>query len=60
MHKYRNKKLPNSFSDIFTDASNTDLAHYNRHSDYNYDTMPAAKKTFLSRFGNGQTLIITY
>ena len=42
MHKYRHKKLPTSFSDMFKDATNTN----NRHSDYNYDTLPATKKIF--------------
>ena len=45
MHKYRNKKLPLSFLDIFSDASNTNLTHYNRHTDYNYDTLPATRKS---------------
>lgn len=49
MHKYRNKKLPSSFIDIFIDASNTNQTHYNRHSDYNYDTVPAIKK-YLEKF----------
>ena len=49
MHKYRNKKLPISFSHIFTDASDAGGAHYNRHSDYNYDTVPATKK-YLEKF----------
>ena len=42
MHKYRNKKLPASFSEIFKDGS-TDLIQ-NRHNDYNYDTLPAVRK----------------
>ena len=45
MHQYRNKKLPTSFLDIFSDASNTNLTHYNRHTDYNYDTLPATRKS---------------
>ena len=45
MHKYRHKKLPTSFSDMFKDATNTN----NRHSDYNYDTLPATKK-YLENF----------
>ena len=44
MHKYRNKKLPISFSHIFTDASDAGGTNFNRHSDYNYDTVPATKK----------------
>ena len=44
MHQYRNKKLPTSFLNIFSDASNTNLTHYNRHTDYNYDTQPAIRK----------------
>ena len=49
MHKYRNINLPKSFLDIFTDASNTNLSHYNRHIDYNYDTQPANKR-YLENF----------
>ena len=49
MHKYRNQKLPITFSDMFVDASNTDSTHYNRHTDYNYDTQPATKK-YLENF----------
>ena len=49
MHKYRNKKLPISFSHIFTDALDAGGTHYNRHSDYNYDTVPATKK-YLEKF----------
>ena len=43
MHKYRNRKLPNSFTGLFKDASDTGLTH-NRHTDYNYDTLPATKR----------------
>ena len=43
MHKYRNRKLPMSFTGLFKDASDTGLAQ-NRHTDYNYDTLPTAKK----------------
>ena len=43
MHKYRNKKLPTSFSGIFQDASFNGLTQ-NRHNDYNYNPMPATKK----------------
>ena len=43
MHKYRNKKLPVSFVGIFKDASDTQGTQ-NRHNDYNYDTLPAAKR----------------
>ena len=49
MHKYRNKKLPISFSHIFTDASDAGGTNFNRHSDYNYDTVPATKK-YLEKF----------
>ena len=43
MHKYRNRKLPMSFTGLFKDASDTGLTH-NRHTDYNYDTLPASKR----------------
>ena len=48
MHKYRNRKLPTSFSGIFKDVSDT-KGTQNRHNDYNYDTQPAIKK-YLEKF----------
>ena len=48
MHKYRNRKLPTSFSGIFKDVSET-KGTQNRHNDYNYDTQPAIKK-YLEKF----------
>ena len=48
MHKYRNKKLPVSFVGIFKDASDTQGTQ-NRQNDYNYDTLPAAKR-YLENF----------
>ena len=48
MHKYRNRKLPISFTGLFTDASDTGFTQ-NRHTDYNYDTLPATKK-YLEKF----------
>ena len=38
MHKYRNRKLPMSFTGLFKDASEIGLTH-NRHTDYNYDRL---------------------
>ena len=46
--KYRNNKLPTSFSGIFKDVSDT-KGTQNRHNDYNYDTQPAIKK-YLEKF----------
>ena len=43
MHQYRNKKLPISFSDIYTDIINCDNLQ-SRHNDYNYVINPAIKK----------------
>ena len=43
MHQYRNKKLPISFSNIFTDIINCDNLQ-SRHNDYNYVINPAIKK----------------
>ena len=43
MHKYRHKKLPTSFSGIFTDTTMTDSMQ-SRHNDYNYENSPAIKK----------------
>ena len=43
MHKYRNEKLPISFSGIFTDITSTDELQ-TRHNDYNYINEPAIKR----------------
>ena len=43
MNQYRNRKLPESFHDKFTDISNTDTLQ-TRHNDYNYQNIPAVKK----------------
>ena len=43
MHQYRNNKLPESFSNIFTDIISTDELQ-TRHNDYNYVNKPALKK----------------
>ena len=43
MHKYRNNKLPASFSGIFLDTTTTDMMQ-SRHNDYNYQKLPAIKK----------------
>ena len=48
MHQYRNNKLPVSFSDIFTDITNTD-ERQTRHNDYNYNNKPAIK-SYLESF----------
>ena len=48
MHQYRNNKLPVSFSDIFTDITNTD-ERQTRHNDYNYTNKPATK-SYLESF----------
>ena len=48
MHQYRNKKLPISFSDTFTDITNTD-ERQTRHNDYNYINKPALK-SYLEKF----------
>ena len=48
MHQYRNNKLPVSFSDIFTDITNTD-ERQSRHNDYNYVKKPAIK-SYLESF----------
>ena len=47
MNQYRNKKLPESFDNKFTDISNTDMLQ-TRHNDYNYQNIPAVKKTLES------------
>ena len=44
MHKYRNNKLPNSFSNIFTDVINTEEMQ-TRDNDYNYQIIPAIKRS---------------
>ena len=44
MNQYRNKKLPESFSNIFTDITSTDDTQ-TRHNDYNYLNKPALKRT---------------
>ena len=43
MHQYKNKKLPISFSDIFTDITCSDELQ-TRHNDYNFVNKPAKKK----------------
>ena len=48
MHKYRNRKLPKSFTGQFKDDADTGLTQ-NRHTDYNYDTLPATKR-YLEKF----------
>ena len=44
MHQYKNKKLPVSFSNMFTDITNADELQ-TRHNDYNYIINPAIKKS---------------
>ena len=44
MHKYRNEKLPASFSGIFTDITDSGELQ-TRHNDYNYQNKPAIKRT---------------
>ena len=48
MHKYRNNKLPASFSGIFLDTTTTDMMQ-SRHNDYNYQKLPAIKKILESK-----------
>ena len=43
MHQYRISKLPNSFTNIFSDISNTDELQ-TRDNDYNYINKPAIKR----------------
>ena len=43
MNFYRNKKLPESFNNKFTDITCTDQLQ-TRHNDYNYQNIPAIKK----------------
>ena len=47
MHQYRNSKLPNSFTNIFSDISNTDELQ-TRDNDYNYINKPAIKRNLES------------
>ena len=54
MHQYKNNKLPESFSDIFTDISNTDDLQ-TRHNDYNFVNKPAIK-SYLESFPYKQIL----
>ena len=44
MHQYKNKKLPVSFSNLFTDITNADELQ-TRHNDYNYIINPAIRKS---------------
>ena len=43
MHKYKNEKLPPSFSGIFTDITESDELQ-TRHNDYNVINLPAIKR----------------
>ena len=47
MHQYKHKKLPVSFSDLFTDIICAD-EFQTRHNDYNYVIYPAKKKSLES------------
>ena len=47
MHRYKNKKLPPSFSGIFTDIVSTDELQ-TRHNDYNINNEPAIKRSLES------------
>ena len=47
MNQYRNKKLPESFSNIFTDITSTEDTQ-TRHNDYNFLNKPAIKRTLES------------
>ena len=47
MNNYRNKKLPESFNNKFTDITCTDQLQ-TRHNDYNYQNIPALKKVLES------------
>ena len=59
MHKYRNKKLPDTFLNLFTEISCTDETQ-TRHNDYNYMNKAALKrnlenfplKTMISTWNN--------
>ena len=48
MHQYRNNKLPITFSNIFTEISETD-DFQTRHNHYNYICKPSCKK-YLENF----------
>ena len=54
VHQYRNNKLPISFSDKFTDITDTDELQ-TRQNDYNYVNIPATKK-YLENFPYKQML----
>ena len=47
MNQYRNKQLPESFMNIFTDIVSTDDLQ-TRHNDYNYQNKPAVKHSLES------------
>ena len=47
MNQYRNNKLPESFTNKFTDITCTDQLQ-TRHNDYNYLNIPAIKKSLES------------
>ena len=47
MHQYKNKKLLKSFSDIYTDITNTDELQ-TRHNDYNFVINPVVKRNLVS------------
>ena len=44
MNQYRNKQLPESFFNMFTDIISTDQLQ-TRHNDYNFQNIPAVKRT---------------
>ena len=54
MHQYKNKKLPSSFCDVFTDITNTDSMQL-RDNDYNFENLPSCKK-YLESFPYKQIL----
>ena len=47
MHQFKNKRLPPTFSGIFTDIVNTDELQ-TRHNDYNVNNFPAIKRSLES------------
>ena len=47
MNQFRNKKLPESFTNIFTDITSTDDTQ-TRHNDYNYLNKAATKRNLES------------
>ena len=47
MNQYRNKQLPESFLNMFTDIICTDQLQ-TRHNDYNFQNLPAVKRTLES------------